>query len=144
MPEIFVFVYGTLMKGGYNHYLLELYDSKLISEATTTEKFTMISMGSFPALLSNGETTIHGEVYSIDERTLSMLDELETPYGYQRRSTWVRAKDTGTLLNVLCYVSTERLAQLLQRNITLGLLSVVENGRWTHVKTQEQAKEIQA
>lgn len=38
----------------------------------------MVSIdGYFPAVLENGTTAIHGEVYSIDQSTFEQLDELE-------------------------------------------------------------------
>jgi len=70
-----VFVYGTLKKGYPNSYLLE--NSKLLGSFKTKPVFTMYSLGAFPAISLVGETSISGEVYSVDEDTFSRLDRLE-------------------------------------------------------------------
>ena len=70
-----VFVYGSLKRGYWNNTLLR--DSKFLHNATTVDsKFDMYDLGSFPAVV-RGVSKIYGEVYSIDEETLSKLDALE-------------------------------------------------------------------
>lgn len=70
-----VLVYGSLRKGFGNHYLLE--NSRFLGEVKTGPHYTMYSFGGFPALSLNGDTTIVGEVYEVDEETMARLDRLE-------------------------------------------------------------------
>lgn len=79
-----IFVYGTLMQGFPNNRLLEY--SKFISETTITYNGKMISCGGFPAIIDGEkENVIHGEVFEIDENTLSNLDHLEGHPNWYRR-----------------------------------------------------------
>lgn len=79
-----VFVYGTLKRGGYNHYILN--SSIFEQEIKTKEKYSMYSMGAFPfVLLAESLVQITGEVFSVTEEVLKRLDILEGyPYFYNR------------------------------------------------------------
>ena len=68
-----VFVYGTLLTNERNHYLIE--DSKLINKGYV-EGFYMFNLGRYPGI-QKGNGRILGEVYEVDENTLSKLDILE-------------------------------------------------------------------
>ncbi len=79
-----VFVYGTLMTGGRNEVLLK--NSSLLSKKSVTQenRFLMIQFNSLftagkqtPAVVSNGEGYIQGEVYEVDDHGLEKLDKLE-------------------------------------------------------------------
>lgn len=70
-----IFVYGTLRRGSYNHYLLE--DSPFIGNGRTVNGFTMVNMGGFPGVISGGDTSIVGELYEVNKETLAQLDRLE-------------------------------------------------------------------
>ncbi|MGI9571737.1 MAG: gamma-glutamylcyclotransferase family protein [Candidatus Actinomarinaceae bacterium] len=72
-----VFVYGTLKKGYHNHNCLE--GSEFIGSARSIEKFNMINLGGFPAVLYNSDDgyQIWGEIYKINDRILQRLDLLE-------------------------------------------------------------------
>lgn len=81
-----VFVYGTLMQGGRNSYLLSQENATLIAEkiTTTSNIFFMFqfnsasSPGKFsPAVLPHGDGFIQGEIYEVNEAGLAALDKLE-------------------------------------------------------------------
>lgn len=79
-----VFVYGSLKKNHYNHKNF-LGDSKYLGDASTTPKYTMWSLGGFPAVCVSGKTAIIGEVYEVELDVLRRLDLLEgVPHFYQR------------------------------------------------------------
>lgn len=88
-----VFVYGTLKKGQPNHDWLNKPEngySKFIANGSTTEKYPLIiaTRYNIPFLLNSPGTgyNVLGEVYEIDEKMLSKLDELEDhPDYYVRR-----------------------------------------------------------
>ena len=73
-----VFVYGSLMRGHGNHYLLE--DAKFIGPATTVSRYAMMDVG-FPYLINQveGAYPAVGELYDLkdDVVTLARLDRLE-------------------------------------------------------------------
>ena len=72
--KFYVFVYGTLRKGYWNHRLLE--NSKFLGEARTKEKYSLYADG-IPYVVKIPRTHIKGEVYEVDEETLRRLDQLE-------------------------------------------------------------------
>lgn len=80
LPE-HVFVYGTLKRDHHNHRLLA--SSLFVGERKIAGR--MHSLGGFPAVVLEGGTTVHGELYEVDEPTMQRLDRLEgCPSFYQR------------------------------------------------------------
>ena len=79
-----VFVYGTLLKGEYNNYLLE--ESELKGDASITG-FVMHCLGSYPAItpVEGADVPVLGEVWEITPETFARLDRLEGyPHFYDR------------------------------------------------------------
>jgi len=72
-----VFVYGSLLSELGNHRLLA--ESKLLGNAITPPEFIMIDLGSYPGVIHviEGGSTIIGEVYEVDDFTMTRLDRLE-------------------------------------------------------------------
>lgn len=81
--NMYVAVYGSLMKGLHNHDYYLKGKSEYIGQFQTEPKFTLISLKSFPGLLPNGSTSITMEVYDVDDIVLKDLDSLE---GYRENS----------------------------------------------------------
>lgn len=78
-----VFVYGSLLSGESNH--RQMAGARLVGEAVTEARFTLVDLGPYPALVAGGETAIVGEVYEVDEVLLARLDRFEGhPHLYQR------------------------------------------------------------
>ncbi len=78
-----IFVYGTLRAGEVNHGLLK--GCRFLGCCRTAPLFTMFDMGGYPAVVAGGTTSITGEVYRIDGKTLERLDTLEEyPHLYDR------------------------------------------------------------
>ena len=72
-----VFVYGTLKKDGSNHHLLR--NSKFLNNEILKDHSIYVPDGfSFPLLLEDKGGKVHGEVYKIDDNTLTRLDMLES------------------------------------------------------------------
>lgn len=69
-----VFVYGTLKKNKHNHYLLG--NSKFLGTISTNPIFSLFD-GPFPIAETQGSTSIHGEVYDVNDETLEKLRILE-------------------------------------------------------------------
>ncbi|MBN8981573.1 MAG: gamma-glutamylcyclotransferase [Rhizobiales bacterium] len=72
-----VFVYGTLKRGLRNHHFLD--GARFVGEAHTLAGYCMLD-GGFPVLrdIGDGAKQIAGEVYDVDDETLSRLDDLES------------------------------------------------------------------
>ena len=81
---IFIFVYGTLLSGEPNHYLLS--DAEFIKTALTQPEYELVDInGHFPAMVSGGSTAVKGEVYNINKRTLALIDRLEGHPNFYKR-----------------------------------------------------------
>ena len=73
----FIFVYGTLMRGGQNHHYLA--QQQFIGPACTRPGFTLYSLGAYPGMVASTDQqhAVNGEIWSVDEPTLKKLDDLE-------------------------------------------------------------------
>uniref|UniRef100_A0A1A9WQN7 Gamma-glutamylcyclotransferase family protein n=1 Tax=Glossina brevipalpis TaxID=37001 RepID=A0A1A9WQN7_9MUSC len=95
-----VFVYGTLKNGEFNHYLLTNVNNgfaRYLGEGKTVEKYPLIISTRFniPFLLdrSGWGHYVKGEVYEVDEKMMSKLDELEDYPNYYDREVQDIAMD---------------------------------------------------
>lgn len=84
------FVYGTLKQGHGNNRLLNHPDVKFLGEFVTKPEFTMISLGGFPAVLCEGDTPVHGELYETEnESVIRRVYSLEGYSGTQHaKNNW--------------------------------------------------------
>jgi gamma-glutamylcyclotransferase (GGCT)/AIG2-like uncharacterized protein YtfP len=79
-----VFVYGTLLRGEINHYLLA--DAEYLGPHRTAPGFALYLLGAYPGAVRGGMTAIVGEVYAVDRAGLQRLDRLEDyPRLYDRK-----------------------------------------------------------
>jgi gamma-glutamylaminecyclotransferase len=99
--EHLIFVYGTLRKRQENHYLLDR--SKFLGMAKTKKRYVLYGDG-VPFLSRIASVSqVTGEVYAVDDATLSRLDELEGhPDAYKREQAEVVLED-GTELSAWIY-----------------------------------------
>lgn len=75
MNKILIAVYGSLLSGMGNHRLLE--NSKLLGTFQTKPEFSLYSLGYYPGLKTNGNTSVKMEVYEITEKVARSVDNLE-------------------------------------------------------------------
>ncbi|HSH40520.1 MAG TPA: gamma-glutamylcyclotransferase family protein [Arenicellales bacterium] len=75
MNKHLVFVYGTLRRGGSNHYILA--DSDFLGPYITEPRYTMFRLGQFPAVVARGDCPITGELYRVSDEVFDLIDELE-------------------------------------------------------------------
>jgi gamma-glutamylcyclotransferase (GGCT)/AIG2-like uncharacterized protein YtfP len=96
MPGL-VFVYGTLRRGQRNHYMLR--SSPFLGMHVTEPCYTMLDLGSYPAVVRGGHCAITGELYRVTPPTLATLDELEDyPDRYDRAVITTEQGDTWIYL----------------------------------------------
>lgn len=108
-----VFVYGTLKRNGRNHHLLN--DSRLLTaRATTCDKYIMLDLGFFPAVIDEpGVSVIHGEIYTVSAATLADLDLLEGHPTFYRRKIIATNVGDAWLYFLHCPVTRARDAVIL-------------------------------
>lgn len=70
-----IFVYGTLRRTDVRNSQLD--NSKFLGNYKSIPKYTMYSLGAFPCIVFGGKTSIIGELYEVDDYTLSRLDLIE-------------------------------------------------------------------
>lgn len=132
---MYVFVYGTLRKGDSRFGVLA--DCKCLHEVAFVAGFEMLDLGGFPGIVP-GNGKIVGEIYEVDEDTLSRLDSIE---GYReddpKHSLYIRQEvdayyddggsipgPTGCGGTILTYVFNEGRRQ---RGVDR---KVIESGDW--------------
>ena len=87
-----VFVYGSLKKGSHNHGVLG--DSKMLGRGNTVEKFTMLDLGSYPAVIDGDDYVIQGELYEVRPLAFESVEFLEGyPEFYNRKETPIILED---------------------------------------------------
>lgn len=88
MGKHYVFVYGTLRRGGVRA-MPELFPGAELAGGASV-RGRLYDFGEYPGLLlDEAGSTVAGEVYEVDEGTLRMLDDIEAPAYYSRRETEV-------------------------------------------------------
>lgn len=70
-----LFVYGTLMKGGEAHWLLD--NAIFLGSASTASKYSLNELGNDFYAIGVGNNCIDGELYMIDSPTLYAIDNWE-------------------------------------------------------------------
>ena len=67
--------YGSLRKGKGNDHLLST--SKYLGTFQTKPEFSLYSLGYYPGLKTNGNTSVTMEVYEVTEKIAKSIDSLE-------------------------------------------------------------------
>lgn len=101
-----LFVYGTLMRGLYNHRVLGA--SARFIGCAKLDGFTMGSFGSFPGITRDPHEKVVGEVWEIDEAQLASVDALEGHPHFYKREEVLATLDDGSTLNVEVYTLNAR------------------------------------
>ena len=84
MNQHLVFVYGTLRRGGAGAMSVRFPNSKFIADAKVSG--SLYDLGAYPGLLLNeSNSLVIGEVYEVDDETLTKLDDFEASSNYLRK-----------------------------------------------------------
>lgn len=119
---ILVGVYGSLREGLSNHKILG--NSKLVGTFQTLPEFSMYDLGSYPAIINKGNTSISVEVYEVAEHTLEKLDCLEGYYSFNSATNhYNRRKIDSPYGEIYVYLYNDVLENL-------NLQKIVESGDW--------------
>ncbi len=106
MPR--VFVYGTLMRSGANHHVLERLGGRFVTNARTRAPRVLVDLGPYPALLPesarSASASVFGEVWEIDDSGLDALDEFEGCPDLYTRDRIALVTDDGHHLEAFTYV----------------------------------------
>jgi gamma-glutamylcyclotransferase (GGCT)/AIG2-like uncharacterized protein YtfP len=90
--NIKLFVYGSLMRGFFNHYYLN--GAIFLREDATKPCCSLYNLGEYPGLLKEGKMAVKGEVYLIDNDILAYVDTLEEyPDVYIREEIELESSD---------------------------------------------------
>lgn len=118
MSSHLVFIYGTLRRGGDAAMSVRFPRAKFVSGAEV--KGTLYDLGPYPGLIFHESgSTITGEVYEVDDRLLSELDDFEASSNYLRKQIEVSIGDQM------------RTCWTYQPNPeTYSLTSVITSGDW--------------
>ncbi len=92
MNTHFVFVYGTLRRGGIRAMPQIFPGSKFVGTANVGGR--LYDFGEYPGLMLDASSSmVTGEVYEIDDETLNSLDEIEAPARYLRKQVEIDVDD---------------------------------------------------
>ena len=127
---LLVGVYGSLRKGLHNHRLLD--KSTLVGTFQTLPEYTMYDLGSYPAIIPKGNTSIFIEVYSITETVLENLDELEGYHSFNSLNNHYNRRKIESPYGPMYIYFYNDLLNYIQKN------KVVESGDWKDYKDTKQ------
>jgi gamma-glutamylcyclotransferase (GGCT)/AIG2-like uncharacterized protein YtfP len=112
----YLFVYGTLKRGGSRHWILDGFPFLGRAKA---KGFVLYDLGPYPAMVS-GAGLVYGEVYEVSEEILNALDWVEgVPVLYRRELIDVSLED-GLSLKAWAYIY----------NGSVKGFSRIEDGEW--------------
>ncbi len=98
---MYVLVYGTLMRGHANHYILQ--NSRYVGEGVLNDYGLYNVIPRYPGIVYKPGARVKGEVYDIDASTLSRLDHLEGEgFLYKRQSVVINCN--GKKVEAFTYV----------------------------------------
>lgn len=121
----YYFVYGTLMSGhGNNRILQQSSTAQFIEKGVTAPEFNLHHLGGFPGVTENGDTAIHGEIWSVqDVETKRRLDMLE---GYRKEDP------TGGLYNKKVIEVNNKQVNIYLINRYNNEKNIIKSGKWEY------------
>ena len=106
-----LFVYGTLMQGFSNHYLIER--AEWGGTAKTLEKYSLYESGIPYVFKGDAISHIYGELYRVDEQTLKIIDCLEGHPEWYRREEVEVFTGNGVTVTAWLYFYPEKRGKLV-------------------------------
>jgi gamma-glutamylaminecyclotransferase len=93
-----LFVYGTLMRGGVRHRMLD--GQRFLGPARTRPLYALLDLGAYPGLVrrETGGRAVYGELYEVAVGLLPRLDTEEgAPTLYRREPVEIDGRDGPTV-----------------------------------------------
>lgn len=121
-----VFVYGTLKKKQGNHHFLD--GAKFLGTGRTKQSnFSLYNLGYYPGLQLEGNTTVRGEIYEVDDLTHKQLRRLEGyPSLYREEEVEIILEETVDNKTV----ETDIVATTYIYNYETNPKNLIETGSW--------------
>jgi gamma-glutamylaminecyclotransferase len=107
-----IFVYGTLRRGLWNHHWLM--NSRYIGNGKTCNKYALYADTIPYVFKSESVSPIHGEVYDVDEKTLTHIDRLENHPAWYRRELVDICLEDETIIRAWLYFFPENNGSLIK------------------------------
>lgn len=121
MDKKLIAVYGTLRKGCGNHQHF-LRNAEFKGEFATEPVYSLYTLGGFPGLKEDGNTSVQMEVYEVTPEEAVLIDSLEgytpgrTPHFYDKKEIETPWGTAGVYIYV---------RDILEKNL-------IESGDWTN------------
>ncbi|CAA7014595.1 unnamed protein product [Microthlaspi erraticum] len=143
-----IFVYGTLKRNHTNHFLLEdlitQNDAVFVGQRTTRLQYPLVTgLYGIPYLINQSESgkRIRGELYSVSDRGLARLDELEgiKVEHYERLPIEVvedeEVEESNGVVSAEAYFAHRRFGERLwERKVKCGMCEFGENDGVLYVR----------
>lgn len=119
-----IIVYGTLLSGESNFQWYLKGKGQFLDKFETEPKFKMLTTGGFP-IVTDGDTSIKGEIFSVDDDTLRAIYRLEGYSGVRgHQNNWY-----DTVLIETPYGEAEMFYQSSEE-LDDSRLQTIESGDW--------------
>ena len=118
-----IFVYGTIKRGYINHRRV-LSSATFVSEAKTEPRFVILYDGHLPYMIAKDEgLAVQGEIFAVDDDTLSGLDRLEGHPDFYIRTPIKATLPCGQIVDAFVYLASPRTIK------SSGLLEMMRCGK---------------
>jgi len=128
MNKKLIAVYGSLLSDLHNNIILK--NSKCLGTFKTEPIFSLYSLGGFPGLKENGNTSVTMEVYEVDEITAARVDRLEGYTPNQKATFYDKIPIDTPYGEASVYIYVDKLPE--ER--------LVKSGDWKLFKNQMQTQ----
>lgn len=128
MGRHFVFVYGSLRRGNAGAMSVRFPNAVYVAEGRV--RGSLYDLGEYPGLVLDGAVSfVTGEVYQVDDDTLTRLDKFELTSDYSRKQVEVE----HGLERTVCWIYVpDRVAEFF------GNYELIESGDWiAHVRSRQ-------
>lgn len=120
-----LFVYGTLKRNFSNNYLLQT--AQYLGEGKTQDKYAMYVQGIPYVLKTEQRYCISGELYAIDNKTLSRLDTLEGHPDWYRREQVQVLNANNEIITAWMYLYPDRIGTLNPDGLYIQAIRTVKS-----------------
>ena len=107
--KTFLFVYGTLKRhGALNGYLQQ---DRFVEDVETEPGYILCSLGWYPGMIRDGNSTVKGELWEIDPARFPLLDDVEGS-DFQRETIRLKSPAKNSEAEAYLYVGEPTNKQL--------------------------------